>query len=61
MVSFKTSAPASFKRMLGGSLPPQAPRPHAETRAHSNDEDVTMVNVAAVDHLKHMGAGDDHE
>src|SRR3989442_15427741 len=47
--------------MLGGSLPPQAPRPHAEPRAHSNDEDVTTVKGASVDHLKDMGAGDDRE
>ena len=51
-------APVSFKRVSGGSLSYKAPRPHAKPRAHSNDEDVTMVNVAPVNHLEDVRGGD---
>ncbi len=47
--------------MLGGSLPDEAPRPDAQPRAHSNDENVTMVNVASVDHLVDMSGRDNSE
>ena len=51
----------SFMRWLGGSLAYKAPCPNAEARAHANDQDITMVNVASVDHFDDMRARDKSE